>query len=393
MTGPHGTAFSGRVGWGAAPAVLVVDLVRAYTEPGGPFLLPDPAPAVAATGGAGGRGAGRRPPGRLDGRAVHRGLADGGLFVRKVPALAAFAEDADGGWGELALPRPPRASRWSPSSTRRAFFGTSLAATLHTAGVDTLVVAGVSTSGCIRATATDALNHGFRPQVVRQACADRTPELHEQQPAPTSTPSTPTSSTSTRRSATSRSRTLVQRCDPHHDRGMDPLPRGHAPFAHDRHRPRRPAASPATPTSPTSLVAMLRAAVDAHPDGEALVEVGGERLTYRQLWDRAARVAGGLAAGGVARGDRVAILLPAGVDWVLAFFGTCSPGAVAVPVNTRFAAPEVEYVLADSGADAVLRPGDPLPDGPPARRRRPRAAASWPRSSTPAGPPASPRAR
>ncbi|HZG90071.1 MAG TPA: isochorismatase, partial [Pseudonocardia sp.] len=49
MSGPHGTAFSGRVGWGARPAVLVVDLVRGYTAAGGPFLLPDPQPAVAAT--------------------------------------------------------------------------------------------------------------------------------------------------------------------------------------------------------------------------------------------------------------------------------------------------------------------------------------------------------
>ena len=145
---------------------------------------------------------------------------------------------------------------------------------------------------------------------------------------------------------------------------MDPLPRGHAPFATSGIvRDDRGVAH--YTDLPTSLVTLLRAAVDAHPDGEALVEVGGERLTYRQLWDRAARVAGGLAAGGVARGDRVAILLPAGVDWVLAFFGIQLAGAVAVPVNTRFAAPEVEYVLADSGADAVLRPGDPLPDGPP----------------------------
>ena len=49
MPGPHGEAFSGRVGWGARPAVLVVDLVRAYTADGGPFALPDPGPAVAAT--------------------------------------------------------------------------------------------------------------------------------------------------------------------------------------------------------------------------------------------------------------------------------------------------------------------------------------------------------
>jgi acyl-CoA synthetase (AMP-forming)/AMP-acid ligase II len=145
---------------------------------------------------------------------------------------------------------------------------------------------------------------------------------------------------------------------------MDPLPRGNAPFAtSDIVRDDRGVAR--YTDLPTSLVALLRAAVDAEPGGEALVEVGGERLTYRQLWDRAARVAGGLVQGGLARGDRVAILLPAGVDWGVAFFGIQLAGAVAVPVNTRFAPPEIEYVLADSGADAVLRPGEPLPDGPP----------------------------
>jgi maleamate amidohydrolase len=49
VSGPHGSAFSGRVGWGSSPAVVVVDLVRAYTEPDGPFGLPDAGPAVAAT--------------------------------------------------------------------------------------------------------------------------------------------------------------------------------------------------------------------------------------------------------------------------------------------------------------------------------------------------------
>ena len=112
--------------------------------------------------------------------------------------------------------------------------------------------------------------------------------------------------------------------------------------------------------------------VDRRPDAEALVEVGGDRLTYRQLWDRAARVAGGLADAGVQRGDRVANLLPAGVDWVLGFLGAQLAGAVAVPVNTRFAPPEVEYVLDDCGAAAVLRPGAPLPDGAPRAADGPR---------------------
>jgi maleamate amidohydrolase len=179
MTGAHGAAFSGRVGWGGVPALLVVDLVRAYTEPGGPFLLPDPGPAVAATAAL---VEAARAGGRLVVWTVVRytsGLADGGMFVRKVPALAAFAEDAEGGWGELVL-KPAPGEPVVAKQYASAFFGTSLAATLHKAAVDTVVVAGVSTSGCIRASATDALGHGFRPQVVRDACADRSPDLHNQ---------------------------------------------------------------------------------------------------------------------------------------------------------------------------------------------------------------------
>lgn len=180
MTGSHGSAFSGRVGWGTSPAVLVIDLVRAYTEPGGPFLLPNPGPALTATDElvATARAAGRPVLWTLV--RYTRGMADGGLFARKVPALAAFAEDADGGWGEIAPPLKPEPGE--PVVAKQyasAFFGTSLASTLHTMRVDTVVVAGVSTSGCVRASAMDALNHGFRPQVVRDACADRSPALHE----------------------------------------------------------------------------------------------------------------------------------------------------------------------------------------------------------------------
>ncbi len=179
MSGPHGDVFSGRVGWGVRPAVVVVDLVRAYTEAGGPFLLPDPAPAVAATAALVDAARDAGLPVVWTVVRYDRGLADGGLFVRKVPALAAFAEDAEGGWGGLVLePRPGEPVVVKQYAS--AFFATSLAATLHAAGIDTVVVAGVSTSGCIRASATDALGHGFRPQVVRQACADRMPELHEQ---------------------------------------------------------------------------------------------------------------------------------------------------------------------------------------------------------------------
>ena len=178
MSGPHGAGFSGRVGWGDRPAVVVVDLVRAYTEPGGPFGLPDAAPAVAATASLVAAARARGHPVLWTVVRYAADLADGGLFVRKVPALACFADGADGDWGRFALdPAPGEAVVVKQYAS--AFAGTSLAATLRAAGVDTVVVAGVSTSGCVRATATDALTAGLRPLVVREACADRSAALHE----------------------------------------------------------------------------------------------------------------------------------------------------------------------------------------------------------------------
>lgn len=116
---------------------------------------------------------------------------------------------------------------------------------------------------------------------------------------------------------------------------------------------------------PATLLDMLAEHVDTRPGSEALVELGGGRLTYRQLWDRAARVAGGLRAEGIKRGDRVAVRYPAGIDWVLAFWGVVMAGGIAVAVNTRSAQPEVDFVLSDSGAGLDLAPDSALPEGPP----------------------------
>ena len=116
---------------------------------------------------------------------------------------------------------------------------------------------------------------------------------------------------------------------------------------------------------PRSVGEMLRLTVEQTPDAEFLVEVGGERLTYRQVWDRSARVAGGLRAAGIRRADRVAIRLGNGIKWCLAFFGIQLAGAIAVPVNMRFSPSEVEHVVQDSDANFVFLPDQPLPDGPP----------------------------
>jgi len=116
---------------------------------------------------------------------------------------------------------------------------------------------------------------------------------------------------------------------------------------------------------PTSLVAALRATTQRVPTAEALHEVGGRTLTYTQLWDAAARVAGGLAQRGVHRGDRVAVSHGNSIEWCVAFFGTLLAGGVVIPLNTALTGPEREHIITDSQAVLTLTTGDPLPEGPP----------------------------
>jgi long-chain acyl-CoA synthetase len=115
----------------------------------------------------------------------------------------------------------------------------------------------------------------------------------------------------------------------------------------------------------SSVVTLLRSTVDDRPGQEAIVELDGPRVSYRRLWDAAARVSGGLREAGVTRGDRVAIRYGNGLDWVLGFFGTLMAGGVAVPVNTRLSEPEVGYIVGDCTPKVVLTPGTPLPDAAP----------------------------
>lgn len=114
-----------------------------------------------------------------------------------------------------------------------------------------------------------------------------------------------------------------------------------------------------------SLLSMFEAAVERTPDRECVVILGGERVTYQDLWDRASRVAGGLAGAGISSGDRVANRHGNTLEWILGFWGTLMAGAVVVPVNTRFSESEVDYVVTDSGAAYVLKPDEGLPEGEP----------------------------
>jgi len=176
---PGGETFGGSLGWGQRPALLLIDMMRAYFTPGSPFDLG----SDAAVRGCAQLLAAARRAGRPVLHTVVRyrpGARDGGLFVQKVAALRVLAEDAPGDLGELVPELEPRPDEVVVvKQYASAFFGTSLAATLTAAGVDTLVIAGVSTSGCVRASATDAMQHGFRPIVVGEACGDRTPAVHQ----------------------------------------------------------------------------------------------------------------------------------------------------------------------------------------------------------------------
>lgn len=173
--------FRGRLEAGRHPALLVVDFVRAYLVEDSPLY------------GGEGCASARRAAIRLLAAAraaripvVHTNVAytpggrDGGVFFRKVPALACFERGRRPDLAAFAEGLEPAADEIVLTKQyASAFFGTPLASTLTALGRDTVLIAGVSTSGCIRATAVDCCQHGFVPWVVREAVGDRAPEPHE----------------------------------------------------------------------------------------------------------------------------------------------------------------------------------------------------------------------
>ncbi len=170
-------AFDGSLGFGASPALILVDFVQAYFDAASP-LYADVEDALSSALRI--RDAARRAdiPVIYTNVVYQEGGADGGVFYRKVPALEVFvAGNPLGSWPEGLEPAPSETviSKQYPS----AFFGTPLAAQLTRLGVDTLIITGLTTSGCIRATCVDTMSHGFIPIVVADACGDRHAAPHE----------------------------------------------------------------------------------------------------------------------------------------------------------------------------------------------------------------------
>ncbi|WP_326568785.1 AMP-binding protein [Amycolatopsis rhabdoformis] len=109
--------------------------------------------------------------------------------------------------------------------------------------------------------------------------------------------------------------------------------------------------------SPSTLPAMLLDIAGRHGPSEALVD-GETRISHADLVRRSAVVATRLRELGVEPGDRVAILLPNGWQYAVSYFGVQLAGAIGVLVNTRFARPEIDHVLGDSGAKLVITDRD-----------------------------------
>ena len=169
--------FSNRLGFGASPALIIIDFCDAYLVEDSP-LYAGVEDALASTTRilAEARSAGI--PVVFTEVQYEAGGADGGVFFRKVKALESFVRGNPlANLPDVLTPEPGEIMVTKQYAS--AFFGTSLASTLTSMGVDTLVITGVSTSGCVRATAVDACQYGFIPIVVRDAVGDRSAEVHE----------------------------------------------------------------------------------------------------------------------------------------------------------------------------------------------------------------------
>lgn len=164
---------------GQRPALLVIDFVRAYLVKDSPLYAGvETARADCEILLTAARQA--RIPVIHTNVAYQPGGRDGGVFFRKVPALKCFEAGAHPELAAFAEGLEPVAGETVISKQyASAFFGTSLASTLTSLGVDTVLIAGLSTSGCVRASAVDCCQHGFIPVVVREAVGDRAPGPHE----------------------------------------------------------------------------------------------------------------------------------------------------------------------------------------------------------------------
>ncbi len=171
--------WDSRLGFGKKSAIIVIDLLQGYTTEGSALYAPGVVDCV------------KEMPDFLD-LAREKGVPiihtrvlyttpnyeDGGIWIKKAPVLKDLVEGNP--YAEFCpevVPKPGEPIIVKQYAS--AFFGTSLIATLNGLGVDTLIITGCTTSGCIRATAVDTVQHGLRPICVRECIGDRHEGPHE----------------------------------------------------------------------------------------------------------------------------------------------------------------------------------------------------------------------
>ncbi|MCG8694224.1 MAG: isochorismatase family protein [Minwuiales bacterium] len=173
----YADVYDNRAGFGKAPALVMVDFAHAYFDPQcSLYAGVDDALASALRVRDHARAAG--VPVVLTRVIYQEGGLDGGRFFEKAKPLAAFIEGrrtADFADGLVPEADELIVTKQYPS----AFFGTSLASTLHARGIDSVILTGLTTSGCVRASCVDAMSHGFITSVVADACGDRHDGPHE----------------------------------------------------------------------------------------------------------------------------------------------------------------------------------------------------------------------
>jgi nicotinamidase-related amidase len=170
------SGIGGRVGLGERPAVLVVDFQNGFTDPSNP-LGGNLDEVVAATSTLLGVARARALPVAFTAVEFQESQRDRLVWLRKMPGLATLA--AGSRWCEIdARVKPAQGEPVFGKQAASAFFGTSLVAFLASCAVDSLIVTGCVTSGCVRATVVDAVSWGYRTVVVADCVGDRASAPH-----------------------------------------------------------------------------------------------------------------------------------------------------------------------------------------------------------------------
>ncbi|SDY69322.1 Nicotinamidase-related amidase [Modestobacter sp. DSM 44400] len=163
--------FGRRVGFGQRPAILVVDLITGFTDLRSP-LAGELDSQLAATNALLEPARAADIPVIFSTVAYDAELQEAGIWIRKIPANSWLVEGSE--WVQVDGRLAQRAHETTlVKKYASCFFGTDLAARLVSRRVDTLIITGCTTSGCVRATAVDACSYGFHTIVVEDAVGDR----------------------------------------------------------------------------------------------------------------------------------------------------------------------------------------------------------------------------